>query len=452
MREKAKGRRRVGTWLLGGLLAVGLGALAGTPGATAGSKPKPEARKFEASVAVEWMDLFQKVVQGSRLSPPVASRAYAYAGVALYESIVDGIPGQVSLAGQLNEMPAMPRTERGRRYDWPTSASAALATLARGIFLAPSAATLQAIDDLSAQQRRERIDAEVPAAVLQRSEAYGRSVGEAILGWSDRDGFLMTRGLPFTPPVGPGLWVPTGPVVSPLEPYWGTLRSFALDGGDACQPAPPVPYSEIAGSPFYAQARTVYDAVNGLDAGQREIALFWADNPGETSTPPGHWLSIAGQIAGTRRLRLDQAASMYALLGTAMGDAFISCWDEKYRSNLLRPVTYIARVIDPSWQTFIPTPPFPEYTSGHSVVSGASATVLTALFGRLTFTDRTHEGRGLTGRSFRSFNEAAREAAVSRLYGGIHYPMAIDKGITQGRCVGRRVLHRVDLRHGRHPH
>jgi PAP2 superfamily len=184
----------------------------------------------------------------------------------------------------------------------------------------------------------------------------------------------------------------------------------------------------------------VQRAVDGLMPEQRAIAAFWSDDPGATPTPPGHSISIATQVLRRERASLALAAEVYAKTGMAVADAFIACWFQKYRYNLLRPVTYIQRLIDPAWVPALVTPPFPEYTSGHSVQSGAAFAILTDLFGDgYAFVDHTHDDRGLAPRSFVSFRDAAKEAAISRLYGGIHFRAAIENGLEQGRCIGEVV-------------
>lgn len=191
----------------------------------------------------------------------------------------------------------------------------------------------------------------------------------------------------------------------------------------------------------------VYDSTRDLSEEKKQIALFWDDSPGKTGTPAGHWVGIMSNVAEQLRPDIYQAAEAYVLLSIAVADAFISCWEEKYRSNVVRPVTYIHRVIDPNWDAFLVTPPFPEYPSGHSVQSAAAATVLTSVFGDgVGFVDDVHLNIGQPARRFASFRAAANEAAISRLYGGIHYPMAIEHGITQGNCVGRKVLEQVQTR------
>ncbi len=240
--------------------------------------------------------------------------------------------------------------------------------------------------------------------------------------------------------MGPGLWVPTPPGFLPaLQPFWGSNRPFALASGSACDPGSPLPYSEEPSSAFYAESIECYEVATNLSPEQPAIAQFWSDDPGLTATPPGHSVSILTQVVRDGGFTLDVAAEAYARLGIAVADAFIACWNTKYRYNLLRPVTYIQRQIDPAWSPLLVTPPFPEYTSGHSVQSAASAQVLTDLFGDVAFTDHTHDDRGLAPRFFNSFFEAAEEAAVSRLYGGIHFRTAIALGLEQGRCIGQHV-------------
>ncbi len=161
-----------------------------------------------------------------------------------------------------------------------------------------------------------------------------------------------------------------------------------------------------------------------------------------SNCPPGHSVSILSQVLRQQGATLAAAAEAAARLGIAVADSFVSCWRTKYKSNLLRPITYIRAHIDSDWGDPLPlvTPPFPEYTSGHSVQSAATAEVLKAQFGQLNFVDHTHDALGLPARGFNSFDAAAVEAAISRLYGGIHFRAAIERGIEQGRCIGQRAV------------
>ncbi|MGH2660679.1 MAG: vanadium-dependent haloperoxidase [Actinomycetota bacterium] len=393
-------------------------------------------------MATEWFDLALDLVRGtSGFSPPVASRAFGYAGVTLYEALVPGMPGYRSLARKLNDLGAAPGPSDPAHH-WPTVANAAIASILRSLFPTMTSENKGAVDALE-ESFAQGFRTTVPPGIYRRSVARGRSVAGHIFEWSKADGGhegYLHNFPAYTLPVGPGLWVPTPPGFLPaLQPFWGSNRPFTLASGSQCDPGSPLPYSEEPSSAFYAETIECYEVVANLSPEQRAIALFWSDDPGLTVGPPGHSVSILTQVLRGGGFSLDVAAEAYARLGIAVADAFIACWNTKYRYNLLRPVTYIQRQIDPAWSPPLVTPPFPEYTSGHSVQSAASAQVLTDLFGDVAFTDHTHDDRGLAPRSFNSFFEAAEEAAVSRLYGGIHFRTAIALGLEQGRCIGHHV-------------
>lgn len=422
------------------LLVLSACSLTPAPAPTPNPAQPPAGLGSDAKVALDWMKLIGQLVEANGVSATESSRICAYAAISLYESALPGMPGYRTLAGQLNDLPPMPQPEPGLQYDWSSSITGALATTIRGLFDSASEETLQAISSLQDSQLKSR-EATVPSAVVSRSVAYGELVGNAILSWADQDGYRTTRGLSYTPPTGPRKWAPTPPGYKPaFEPYWGELRTFVLDSAAACPPVPPIPYSTEPTSAFYQQAWTVYQTVTALDKEQTAIARYWAD---EGLTTPCHWLSIENQIVAQLEIPLDRAAELYALVGVAMGDAFIACWHTKYQWNVLRPVTYINQQIDPKWQPLLPTPSFPEYTSAHAVVSGAAATVLSRMLGKVTFSDATYLEKGMDARSYDSFEAMAEEAAMSRLYGGIHYPMGNENGLSQGQCVGQTVLAKV---------
>jgi len=354
----------------------------------------------------------------------------------------------ISLVGQLNDLTSLPQPQPHKKYHWPTVANSALATILRQLFPNASAGSLAAIAALE-QHFASEFQSEVPPPFFARSVTQGQLVADAVFDWAATDGYATLNNCPFTPPSGPGLWVPT-PLAftpNPLQPCWGQLVPFVLSSGAECAPPPHPAYSEDPASQFFHDAKEVYDTVNTLTPEQQTIAKYWADGPGTTGTPPGHWIAIVGQIADTDGLSLAATAEAYARVGIAVADAFIACWHTKYLYNLLRPVTYIRHLIDSVWSSFIVTPSFPEYTSGHSMQSGAAETVLTDMFGKKAFTDTTHINHGLVPtlapRSFRSFIAAANEAAISRLYGGIHFRPAIELGVQQGVCVGQTIINHV---------
>jgi membrane-associated phospholipid phosphatase len=412
-----------------------------------GNNPKaPD--DFPSDVASVWFDLLYDVVKTEQSSPPVAARIYGIAAITLYEAIVPGSLENKSLVGQLNELSSVPQPDPHKKYDWPTVANAALAQAIRGLFPTASSDSLNAINTLE-EAFATQFQASVPPPVYDRSVTRGQAVADAVLTWASTDGFAILNNCPYTPPVGPGLWVPTPPSFAPqpLQPCWGQLRPLVLTSDGTCAPPPPPPYATDLNSGFYALALEVYQTNLTLTDEQTTIAEYWADNAGATGTPSGHWIAIMGQFARNDSLSLMAAAEGYVRVGLAVADAFISCWRTKYLCTLLRPVTYIRDIIDADWLPLLVTPSFPSYTSGHSTQSGAVATVLTDLFGVTAFTDTMHSDHGLTPpqtpRMFTSFDEAAEEAAVSRLYAGIHYPFDNDNGLAQGRCIGQVILDRI---------
>ncbi len=427
--------------VVGAAMITPLRLIAG-PGVTSASARPVTAAAFDAHVPAAWFDMVGELIRRTPgFSPPVASRAIGCMGIGLYEAIVPGIPDHVSLAGVVHGLPAMPSAGRNAAYHWPSVANAALAAMARSLFPTAPDDVQHDIDALET-----RLSGGAPRGTSSRSVQRGRAIASAIHAWARGDGghegYLRNFPGDYGPPVGPGLWVPTPPgYLSALQPTWGGNRCMVLGSARECDPGPPPEFSADAGSAFFREAVEVYEAVNRLTPEQRDIALFWSDDPGLTATPPGHSISILTQLIRVQDRSLAFAAEAYARLGAAVCDAFIACWYVKYRENLVRPITYVRRHIDAAWGDPLPlaTPPFPEYTSGHSVQSGAAAEVLTALFGNVAFTDHTHDVRGLAPRSFDSPAEFAQEAAISRLYGGIHFRSAIERGLEQGRCIGASV-------------
>jgi hypothetical protein len=280
----------------------------------------------------------------------------------------------------------------------------------------------------------------IPRPIRIRSVDRGIAIANIVHEWATTDGGQdgHRRNFPaeYIPVVGPGLWEPTPPAFQliPLQPHWGNNREFADKG---CVVPPPPEYSVDPASEFFAYASEVYDTSLTLTPEQAAIARFWADDPG-TITPPGHSISMLRQVLAAEDASLERAAEAYLRVGCAIADAFIQCWRTKFIWNLLRPITFIRSNFDPGWSSLVTTPPFPEYSSGHSTQSGAWAEVMTSLFGDgFEFTDHTHDDAGLAPRAFTSFRHAADEAAVSRLYGGIHYRFGNENGLAAGACLGR---------------
>ncbi len=453
------------------------------------SKPAPAP---DPQFVAQWMRSSLSFVRSERLGPPVASRISAYAGVALYEGYAaDAASGLTSLGGQLNGLPALPAS--AAPVDGAIAAAEAERLVLDSLFRDGFASTRRTIDSLARAQVEARVAAGVSAPTRDASVTHGQALAAAILGWAEKDGFFEQLTKVWTPPVGRDKWVNTAtpdqyvplmisgetdlvrpsnpnaameleragerfvftnrpkeakpttlPVFNPVKPtapFWGELRPFVIKDGDECAPPAPPEYSEKPGSAFWKMGKEFFDSISVLTPEKKQVALFWADNPVATGTPGFHWVSVANQMVSRRNLRADQAVELYALMSMSIADAFIGCWKEKYRSNVVRPVTYLQRVFDKNYQSVFPTPPFPEYTSGHSVQSGAAVAVLERLVGdTISFIDSTQVDVGQPPRPFASFRAARDEVAVSRLYGGAHYLPAIVDGVTQGTCIGTRIL------------
>jgi len=387
-------------------------------------------------------------------SPPVASRIYLYTNIAAYETLVKSNPQQYgSLHGQVKGFPEIAPPKKAISY--PVAAVYAFLSVGKRLVFSDSAMQ-DSIHAILSTLRKS-----VNPAIYDASLEYGRQVAAQIIAWAETDQYKETRRLPrYRISRQKDKWIPTPPVyMAAVEPYWNKIRPVTLDSADQFRPPTAPPFSTDTASPFYRAAVDVYHTVNTLSAGQKDIANFWDCNPFAVTTeghlsfatkkisPGGHWIAIVTTVSRQRHSDIIETAAAYTLTSIGIFDAFISCWDEKYRSNVVRPETYINSYIDEGWHPILQTPPFPEYTSGHSIVSTVSATVLTPIFGaECAFNDDTELPWGLPEKHFVSFQQAAQEAAISRLYGGIHYRAAIEAGQVSGRQIGEWVLQKIKLR------
>lgn len=432
-----------------GMMRIGRGALraAMLAGAVLLAALPARAATTEEVIALWYRLTLELVRHTPTYSPPVASRSFAYIGVTAHEARVGAGRPLVTLAGQLNGLAPLPPRDAAAAYAEPALMQAALSGVVGALFANTGPTGQRALAAVTAQLDKATAEGVDPAS-LAASRAQGQAVAAHVLAWAATDGgaTIANLGFPDGWPAAdrPGAWTPTSRVAlqqAPLLPGWGDNRTFAMTAGDACPLPPPPAYSEDPASEFHAEAREVYETAQTLTPEQAVIARFWADDAMLSVTPPGHWISIAGQLLAEDGADADRMAEVYARLGVALADAFVACWHAKFEYDLLRPVTYIRKQIDPKWEPLLNTPPFPEYPSGHSTQSGAAATVLTAIFGDARgFTDGTGSADGLAPRRFASFWDAAEEAGISRLYAGIHFRAAIERGLEQGRCVGARAV------------
>ncbi|MGY8914001.1 MAG: vanadium-dependent haloperoxidase [Flavobacteriales bacterium] len=392
-------------------------------------------------------------------SPPVASRIFAYPNIAAYEIIAANNKKYKSLAGQVTDLTPIPSPKTAASINPHLSALIAHMDMSRRLIFSEDKLTVfrDSLYTIWSEQNPTQFEA---------SKEYGLAVAEHITAWMNEDNYKQTRTMPkFTVMSGEdSRWQPTPPsYMDGIEPHWSKIRPFVIDSSEQFKPVAPPAFSMDVDSPFYKELKEVYDISKEITAKgdtSEEIAMakFWDCNPyvsvtyghlmfaTKKITPGAHWIGITKIAAIKTDSDFEKTLYAYTKTSIAMADAFISCWDEKYRSNLIRPETLINQYIDENWKPVLQTPPFPEYTSGHSVVSGAASTALTSIFGdNFSFDDDTETPYGLPVRTFPSFAKAADEAAISRMYGGIHYRSAVEVGVKQGRDLGKFVTDNLNM-------
>lgn len=405
-----------------------------------------DASQYSTDVIDKWITMQLRLMRNSTGIANVAfSRYYAYSGIAAFEAIAPGAEAEASQREKWNGLINLPQINASQKFYWPASVNTALAFMNRNMFINANPVDSAAIDSLERAINSSYLQTN-NAWVVAASNAFGRAVASAVFNWSETDGYKHASD-PYTPPVGPGLWIPTPPTfASASTPYWGNNRVIVKGDIDNTQSGPPIPYSENTNSAFYKMVKQLYDTSLNLTSDEMAQALFWRDIPGVSS--PGHWLSILQQVLKQTNTHLDKAAFAYAVTGTCLNDACISCWQTKYHYNQLRPVSYIQNVMGiTTWNSFIATPAHPEYSAAHAVLSAATAEAFTAIFGNIgSFTDHTYDYMGFAPRTYSSFNAIAKEVGHSRFYGGIHYMPSVDSGFIQGRKVTANILKELGIR------
>jgi hypothetical protein len=421
-----------------------------------GCSPVKEIRTAQpVDLPTAWADLTLHITKTTPAnSPTFASRALGYISVTMYESVVHGFPNYNSLAGQLNDLIELPTPETGKTYDWRIALNAGQASILRNIYIQTSDRNKARIDSLetffltnfSESTDRQTVD---------RSLRFGRAVAEKIFEWSKTDGghrgYLKNFDKTFSARTFQGSWEPPlyGQSFShyPLHPHWGKNRTF-LKVNATIDLNPMIAYNNKKSSDYYNQFETVLKKSATLTQEEKEAALWWGDDPGETFTPPGHSYYLATLVLKKTKPDLIRSAETYARVGIAVADAFINCWKWKYHFYSERPSSYISKNMDAHWESFWPDPPFPAFPSGHATQAGAVAQVLSALYGEnFTFTDDAHVGRPkdeirnveFKARNFSSFNQVANEIANSRFYGGIHTRQDNEIGLCAGKAMGINV-------------
>jgi hypothetical protein len=414
--------------------------------AFAGCKPGQKVKLSDSDILHQNQDQLTQVIIYDVFTPPVASRLYVYSSLASYEAVRFSREGAESITDKLIGFEKMPQPEKGLEYNFTLAASKAFFNVVRNVKVF-SVDSLNHYEEALYKSFREQLD----ASVYSRSVSFGDRIAGVILARARSDGYIASRGKPkYLGSNDPGKWRPTPPdYLDGVEWCWNTMKPMTMDSASQFRPPLPPRFSLDTASNYFRSLREVYNINKNITEEQMTIARYWDDNPfviehsghmmfgNKKITPGGHWMGICAIASKQSGADAVTTAKAYALTSIALYDAFISCWDEKYRSSYIRPVTVINELMDPSWLPFLQTPPFPEYTSGHSTITASAATVLTSLYGdNFAFQDTSDLRYIGMQRHFRSFNEAAAEASISRVYGGIHYRFSTDTGAEMGKKLG----------------
>jgi hypothetical protein len=414
-------------------------------------------KRIPADLFMENLFHVTEVMVTDVASPPAAARFYAYTTLAAHLAYMQATHG--SLEGSLvaNSQRTLDKITLTKEDIIPEMV-ATYAMLEVGNRLMPSGIALKEKQKVLLQTFVK--EKWISKKQLQKNIHFAERMAEQVLSLSFHDGYRQLSALPrYSPQQGPGNWYPTPPAyMAAVEPEWRTIQPFFLTNLTQYKPNPPVPFDLEEGTPFRRQLDEVFTITTSLSPEEKLIANFWDCNPFKIEysghmaigikkiSPGGHWVGITGIASAKAQLNWEQTIYIHTLVSLSLHDAFISCWEEKYDSDRVRPESVIQRHIDQEWRPLLQTPPFPEYTSGHSVISSASAEILTAFFGdHFDFIDTSEVYFGLPERAFDSFYQAADEAAISRLYGGIHFRDAIEEGMKQGKKIGHTILERVNL-------
>ena len=432
------------------IYAIIITCIACLPGCKQTSKELPSFKNKDISQVVNYMT---ELMIHDITNPPLAARFFSYACLAGYEIVSQHDSSLEKMHTVLNGYPDIQKPDSIKGYSWQ---------LAALLSMMETAAKMQPSGKLFAAYENRFLDscrkAGYPEELIAQSKQYAMVISKQILSYAKGDGYNKISNLPrYTPLNKDSSWYPTPPAfINAVEPYFNTIRSFTLDSASQFVPRRPVPFSTKKNSAFYKLMMDNYKEVMNQPEEHKEIAGFWDCNPfavqdeghlmfGLKKISPGaHWLGIAGIACEKAKKNFSETMQVYTWVSIGLTDGFICCWDEKYRSNRIRPETAIRRYIDDTWKPVLQTPPFPEYVSGHSVVSAASAVILTHYFGtNFSFRDTVEESCGIQPRSFTSFRQAADEAALSRFYGGIHYMDANIIGKELGTQIGEWVLQKM---------
>jgi hypothetical protein len=412
---------------------------------------------YEGKLAHEWMQLGYLMAKENFFFGPHAARTYGYLGFVTWESVYGGIPGGKSLAGQVNDYPEAAKIDQSKVYDWGIVLCTAMKNVFPELIEGIKDNQRSSVTLLADVQEGEMMAKGVSEEIRNNSRELGQQVAAKIIKRMKNDGRNTIKNinvvLPARDAAHKWYWDPATFNQNPVEPNWGTLRTFVVDNSQSCEIAQPFAYSETPGTEFHNDAKEVFEYPRTAE--NKAIAYHWENGPGRTCSPSCHWVNITEQILKSQNRNLAFSAKAYALVGFAVADGFSASWYHKYKYNLLRPVTYLREQFDPNYTALLGTPPYPDYTSGSSTVGGSVPVVLSNIFGNIAFVDKTHLGSPLytpdggpfilPERAFASLEKAGEEQAESRIIGGVHFRRACVLGLDSGRCIGNTITSRLDF-------
>ncbi|MCP9746070.1 vanadium-dependent haloperoxidase [Lacihabitans sp. CS3-21] len=406
------------------------------------SNPSPAASTFDGELASDWLKIHLDLIKSTPgFTPPVAARSLGYSSLALYESVVAGMPGHNSLKGQINGLAMLPLIDTTKIYNWGLVASVAQYTLLTQLFITTSDKNKLKLDSVRVVYENKHKTGSTDE-VIDRSVRYGALLATSIFEFSKSDGgssgHLTNFPKNYVVPNGIGYWKPTGTQLIPLLPEWGNNRPL-VKANEVDKLKSPIPFSFEKNTSFFSEAKKVYDTSKNLTSDQKAISNFFADGTG-TVTAPGHHFNVVRIIFQKKKSKLDEVALAYVKVGLALNDAFISCWKGKYNYYLMRPSTYINQTIDKNWNPLLSNPPFPEYASGHSTAAGAIVTLLESILGvNYAFEDNTYESLW-PNRKYETFTKYGEETSKSSLYGGNQYEFSCTNGYDNGKIIAQNIL------------
>jgi hypothetical protein len=402
----------------------------------------PLATTFDVKFLADWTKVHLSLIKNTAgYQAPVAARSLGYTSLAAYESLLPGMPGYISMAGQLNGLSKLPQVDSTKEYNWGLVASTAQSTILKELFISAGDKNQRLIDSVR-NIYEVKFKTGLNDAATQNSIKHGAALAVAILEYSKKDGGATgaVNNFPknYEIPSGIGAWKPTSSQKIPLLPTWGKNRAFLTSNEADNIVDKPMIFSFEKASDYFKEVNKLLGQSKLLTEDQKKMAYFFENGQG-TLSAPGHMFNIVNNLAIEKKYKVDQLAALYLKIGLALNDAMVTCWKSKYTSNTLRPQTYINEALDKNWKSLIATPPYPEYPSEHDVAAGVFYSIVEKEFAKeISFTDNSYEGT-LPNRTYANIETYVQDIGSSRLFGGVQLPLSSTSGLKAGKTIGANV-------------